>query len=402
MPKKRGSGEGSIFQRGNGRWVSVITVGYSAGGKRLRKTIYGKTKKEVTDKLTRLANQKLDGSLTTDDQERLGDYLTNWVANDTRLQPTTRGRYEGVIRLYINPKIGGMKISAVRPGHLESFMAGLRADGASEDTILICYSVLHRGFTRLVKQRRIVFHPCAALDRPIVHRIPVQPVDEAGVEALLHAAAGHRLGAVFVLAVTTGMRQGEIFGLQWDDVDLEAGVLSVRHSLEEVKGKLRLKPPKSKAGQRAIRLSMIAVQALRERWAIAMQEDAAGVSYVFSDTEGKPLRKSNFERRDWKPIRKAAKLPETVCFHDLRHTSASWMLKAGVSPKTAAERLGHSDVRVTLNTYSHVMAGVQDEAAALFDDVLTKPKPADGCQLAVNRTKTAPQIKNAPTEVEAP
>lgn len=215
-------------------------------------------------------------------------------------------RYEGVVRLYINPKIGGMKLSAIRPGHLESFMAGLRADGTSEDTILVCYNVLHRGFTRLVKQRRINFHPCAALDRPIVHRIPRRPVDEDGINSLLEAADDHRLGAVFVLAVTCGMRQGEIFGLQWDDVDLETGILSVRHSLEEVKGKLQLKAPKTKSGLRSLKLSMIAVQALRDRWAKAMGEDAADVSYVFCNTDGKPLRKSNFERRVWKPLRKPA------------------------------------------------------------------------------------------------
>jgi len=114
MSKKRGNGEGCITQRKDGRWSAIITVGYSTDGKRLRKTIYGKTKREVTEQLSRLANQKLDGSLSTADQERLGDYLTSWIANDTRLRPTTRLRYEGIIRLHINPRIGGLKISAIR------------------------------------------------------------------------------------------------------------------------------------------------------------------------------------------------------------------------------------------------------------------------------------------------
>lgn len=214
MTKKRGNGNGSIFQRSDGRWSAIITVGYSAAGKRLRKTIYGKSRQEVRDALTRLSSQKLDGSLSADDQERLGDYLTNWVTNDTRLAATSRERYSGVIRLHINPRLGGMKISAVRPGHIEAFMAGIRGAGESEDLILYAYPILHRGFTRLVKQRRVIFHPCACLDRPVIDRLKRTAVDETGINTLLAETAEHRLGAVFVLAVTTGMRQGEIFGLQ--------------------------------------------------------------------------------------------------------------------------------------------------------------------------------------------
>jgi len=225
-------------------------------------------------------------------------------------------------------------------------------------------------------------------------------VDEDGINSLLAECVGHRLGAVFTLAVTTGMRQGEIFGLQWDDVDLDAGTLSVRHSLEEVKGKLTLKVPKTKSGRRNIKLSMISVQALRDRWALAMQEDATGVPFVFCDTDGNPLRKSNFERRVWKPLRKLARLPETVRFHDLRHTSASWLLKAGVSAKVVQERLGHADVRVTLNTYSHVMPGMQDEAADKFDEVLTKPekKTSSGRKLVVE-TQNPPSTNESTVAV---
>jgi integrase len=180
-------------------------------------------------------------------------------------------------------------------------------------------------------------------------------------------------------------------------VDLDAGVLSARHSLEEVASKLTLKVPKTKSGLR----SMVAVQALRERWAMA--EGVAGVPFVFCDTEEKPPRKSNFERRVWKPLRRAARLPDAVRFHDLRHTSASRLLKAGEKLKAVQERFGHADVRITLNTYSHVTSGMQEKAAAVFDDVLTKPsqKSANGYKLATLGENSGPETGDASTEVEA-
>lgn len=400
MSKKRGAGEGCISKRPDGSWQAIITVGYSATGRRVRKWVYGTTKREVTDKLTRLQNQKLDRTLTATDSQRLGDYLDAWVENDTRLAPTTRKRYRGLISKHINPLVGGLKVGAITAVTVESFMATLRGKGASPDTVLYCFSILHRAFERLVEQRRIVVHPCAGMDRPKVERIERPSLDAEDTTLLLQAAQGHRLEALFVLAVTTGLRQGELFGLQWDDVDLSAGVIHVRHSLEEVAGKLRLKPPKSKASRRSVLLPKMAVDALNGRWAMAIAEDAVGVPYVFCDRDGGPLRKSNFQRRVWEPLRKTAKLSDDLRFHDLRHTSASLLLKTGIHPKVVQERLGHSDIRTTLQTYSHVLQGLQSGAAASFDGLLG-PKSADGGKLVVKPGATGKEMENASTEVEA-
>lgn len=389
MAKKRGHGEGSIYQRSDGLWVGTITIGYSADGKRIRRTIYGDTKRDATQQLTRLQGMKLDGTLTATDQTKVGDYLDGWIATDSKLAPTTRLRYANLVKNHINPRIGGLKVSAVTAATVEALLRGLKDGGASADTCLYAYSVLHRGFQRLVKQRRIVIHPCAGVDRPRVERLKRSSLEPAQVEDLLEAAKDHRLRAVFMLAVTSGMRQGEIFGLQWEDVDLDSGVVTVKHTLEEVAGKLRLKLPKSQAGLRSVKLPQIAVEALRERWALAMQEDAAGVPFVFCDTDGNPLRKSNFMRRVWDKMVKAANLPKGFRFHDLRHSSASLLLKAGVNVKVVSERLGHADVRLTLNTYSHVLKGMDAAAADAFDVMLT-PKSANGHKLATNGEESTP------------
>ena len=147
--------------------------------------------------------------------------------------------------------------------------------------------------------------------------------------------------------------QGEIFGLQWADLDIDGKRLAVKYTLEEVRGKLRLKSPKSRAGRRSIDLLDITVDALRAHKARMMTEGLLAQSYVFTDTLGNPIRKSNFERRVWKPIRTAAEIPE-IRFHDLRHTHATVGLESGVEMKSMQERLGHSTITLTLDTYSHV------------------------------------------------
>jgi integrase len=182
----------------------------------------------------------------------------------------------------------------------------------------------------------------------------------------MRQAEGHRLGALFVLAVATGMRQGELFGLRWEDVDLKAGIVSVQRTLEEIDGKLRLKEPKSEKSRRRIDLPAFAIEALVRHKARMMPEGfLAGP--VFPDTEGSWLRKSNFTRKVFKPLLKKAGLPD-VRFHDLRHGHATLMLSLGEHPKVVQERLGHSQISLTLDTYSHVLPSVHRGAAAKIDE----------------------------------
>jgi integrase len=188
---------------------------------------------------------------------------------------------------------------------------------------------------------------------------------------LLAAAEGNRLQALYVLAIGTGMRCGELLGLQWADIDLKAGSLSVRRTLLELNGNLSFGEPKSAAGKRSIRLPAMVTAALWDHKARMMQEGHGANPLVFVTGEGTPYYRSDLRRHAWLPLLKLAELP-TIRFHDLRHTSATLLLGEGIHPKIVQERLGHSTVTLTLNTYSHVLPSMQDDAAIKLDGVMSK------------------------------
>lgn len=192
------------------------------------------------------------------------------------------------------------------------------------------------------------------------------------VETLLSTTKDNRLHALYAVAIGTGTRQGEIFGLHWSDIDLAAATIMVRRTLCEVKGRLFTSEPKTAKGRRRIDLPAIVVAALFEHRKQMLAEGLAAAKWGFCNIAGGPLRRSHFHRQHYKPLLKKAKLPY-VRFHDLRHTSATLLLAAGVHPKVVQERLGHSQISVTLDTYSHILPSMQVEAAARLDQVLRSP-----------------------------
>lgn len=213
----------------------------------------------------------------------------------------------------------------------------------------------------------------ADVDRPKAVKADIMPLTAEQVDALLAAARGDRLEALYVLAVTSGMRLGELLGLQWSDVDLKGRAIMVQHSLQELKGKLSLAEPKTARGRRRIDLPQMAIDALIRHRAQRLKEGLAGVPWVFPNLSGGPWRRSHLHFKEFKPLLSLAGLPD-IRFHDLRHTSATLLLSQGVHPKVVQERLGHSQISVTLDTYSHVLPTMQVEAAGKFDQVLRKRK----------------------------
>jgi len=184
------------------------------------------------------------------------------------------------------------------------------------------------------------------------------------------------LGALYALAITTGLRQGELFGLRWEDVDLEAGRLSVRQTLTTPKGGRKLGPPKRSKSRRSVKLTAGAVKALkahrerqldeREKLAELWQD----YDFVFATQVGTPLNRHNFFRRCFKPLLEEAGLPRSVRFHDLRHTCATLLLSKNVNPKIVQELLGHANISQTMDTYSHMLPDMQERAASAMDEIL--------------------------------
>ncbi|MEZ6035671.1 MAG: site-specific integrase [Planctomycetaceae bacterium] len=378
---KRGTGEGTVFKRADGRWVGSVSLGFDQTGKRVRKVVYGKTQKEVNEKLDDLKQQRKHGAKAIVGKDTVEAYLQRWLDNDVEVngEPKTLQEYEMATRLYVTPFIGHLKLAKLDGEQLVNWQATLKRKKFTANMRMRSIRVLRNALNKAVKLRLIPYNPIAALDKPKVIRKEVIPLEPGQCHALFAACEKHRLGDVMILAAMTGLRKGELFALHWDDVNLDAGELVVRRQLQELRG-LKLKQPKTTAGKRVVSLDPVAVEALRSRLKKALDEGFAPeqVPLVFANTRGGYLRGSNFDRNVWYPIRESVGIPETFVFHDLRHTQASLMLAAGVDLKVIQKRLGHRDFATTANTYSHLLQGAQEVAvkkmAAMMRKTAPKPK----------------------------
>jgi integrase len=378
--KRRGRGEGSISQRPDGLWHARISLGYDENGKRKRRHIYGKTKQEVQEKLRKLQTDALLGHLTDPTKLTVAEYLKGWLENTAKLKtsPTTYQRYEQLVRLHISPHIGGVRLERLAPIHVNNLMGELERAGHSAWTRKMAGTLLHNALRHAVRLRLIPHNPSADVPRARPGEREMHTLTEDQVKAFLRAASGKRLYALFALALGSGMRQGELLGLDWSDIDFERGTVTVRRSLAQVKGQFILKEPKSKASRRTIKLPRFALDTLRDHRQ-AMVKEGNGSSPVFCTRTGHFIGKSNLIRQVFRPILKGANdeltkaaeekgdeakpLPE-IRFHDLRHTHASILLAHGESIKAVSHRLGHSSVELTLRVYVHLLPG--------FDDALVK------------------------------
>ena len=209
---------------------------------------------------------------------------------------------------------------------------------------------------------------CGVVDKPRHEKKEIHPLSPEQARELLVEAESDRLHALYVVGIATGMRQGEMLALHWENVDLDAGTISVIHSLRFKKGKPVLGPPKSKKGRRLIRLPEFAITALWEHKRKMLAEGHAALPWVFCHPKRRPLRGNNVTQNSFKPLLKRAGLPN-ICFHDLRHTAATLLLLMEVHPKIVQEMLGHATIAMTLDTYSHVLPSMQDDAASKMDQL---------------------------------
>jgi integrase len=368
--KRRGRGEGSIFYRQDRDcWAATINIGYDQEGKRQRQTIFGKSKAEVQEKLVRLQTENLAGTLTKPLKLTVAQYMAEWLEGTAKgeVRASTYIDYESVARNHVNPAIGGVQLTKLTPIHVRSMVANLEKAGVSKRMQQKAYAVLHRALADAVKMGMLPKNVCSAATKPKVEKKSFRVLSPEEVHRFLEVAKGDRLYALYVLAIATGLRQGELFALRWEDIDLKTHRLSVTHTMQELKGEHKLGQPKTNAGRRLVLLPAFAV-AIMEEHKKRMAAEGHGDTWVFCDTAGNPLRKSNVMRRSFVPLLTKAKLPR-IRFHDLRHTAATLLMAQGVHPKVVQERLGHSQVNLTLDVYSHVLPSLQEEAASKLDEL---------------------------------
>ena len=371
---KRGNGEGSIGRRKDGLYMARYTVQTATGTK--RKTLYGKTRSEVSAKLSKALTDR-EGGLTYDaGKQTVQEYLTRWLSNSVRdtVRQRTYERYESIVRVHLAPAIGQVKLKALTPDHVRGLYRKKLDGGLAPRTVLHIHRTLSKALKQATDDGLIPRNAAAPVKPPRPSREEIRPLNREQVRALFEAAREDRLEALYLVAITAGLRRGELQGLKWEDLDLEAGTLQVQRTLSEPKGGYVFEAPKSGKG-RNVRLTRKAMAALREHRKRQLEErmQKAGLwreqGLVFPSAVGTPLWGGNLNRA-FKTLLKRAGLPHSFRFHDLRHTCATLLLRQGVNPKFVQELLGHRDVSLTLNTYSHVLPDMGGVAASAMDEAL--------------------------------
>jgi integrase len=375
---KRGNGEGSISRRKDGLYMARYTVQTADGPK--RRTIYGKkgeSREDVAAKLTKAMADR-DGGITYDAGKlTVEDHLRRWLSDSVRdtVRRRTYERYESIVRVHLIPAIGRIKLKTLTPAHVRSLYRAKLDAGLAPRSVLHIHRTLSKALKQATDDGLIPRNVAGLVKPPRPQREELWPLDREQVRTLFEAASasGDRLEALYVVAVTTGMRRGELQGLKWEDLDLEAGTLQVRRTLSEPKGGWIFEAPKSGKG-RSVRLTRKAILALREHRKRQLEErmQRAGLwsdhGLVFPSAIGTPMSGGNLNR-SFKALLKRADLP-AARFHDLRHTCATLLLRQGVNPKFVQELLGHADISLTLNVYSHILPDMGDAAAGAMDAAL--------------------------------
>jgi len=297
------------------------------------------------------------------------------------VSPKSYERYQEMIDGHIRPALGSYLLPKLAPLQIQAFyshaFAHGRKDGKgglSAQSVVHFHRLLHKAFAQAVKWQLLARNPLSAVEPPRVERQEMRAIDEDQTASLLNLLVESRLRMPVMLAVTTGLRRGEILGLRWSNVDLAAGTITVVESLEQTKGGLRFKSPKTNRSRRSIALAVITVEALRSHRA-KQGEERLALGPAFEDHDlvcprpgGAPWPPDTFSTAFAAFVRRSGTGP--FRFHDLRHSHATHLLRAGIHPKIVSERLGHSGIGITLDTYSHMLPGIQEDAVRLLDGVL--------------------------------
>jgi integrase len=370
MSKRRGNGEGSIYKRKDGLWTATISL---SGGR--RKSFYGRTRPDVAGKLGAALKANHDGLPLIGERLTTGAYLADWLeAVRPTIRPQTFRRYEQYIRLDAVPVIGAVPLSRLSPDHIQRLYANRLGAGLSATSVGHLHSVIHKSLGDAARWGKVARNVASLVTRPKAKRHEMRVLSPEESRAFLEAANGERLEALLTLAITSGMRQGEILALKWADVSLDAATLAVRATLQRTKDGFDFAEPKTPRSRRQIALTKTAVDALRRHRATQLEERLRqpywhDESLVFASEVGSPIEATNLIRRSFHPLLERAGLPR-IRFHDLRHTAATLMLGQGIHPRIASEMLGHSQIAVTLDLYSHVTPTMQRQAVEAMDAVL--------------------------------
>lgn len=364
--QRRGNNEGTITHRKDGRWEARVTVGWR-DGKLQRKSYFGKTRQEAAEKLTAALRARQQGLTLHDERQTVGSFLTHWL--EEVVQPKSRystlRSYKQIVNNHLIPGIGNIPISKLSPQSVSAFLKSKHDDGISAEHLR---RVLRAALSDAVRWDLIPRNVASLAACPKRSKAEIRYLDPDQARQFLDAIKGHQHEALYTTALAVGIRLGEALGLKWTDLDLQSGTLTIRRQIQRVHGKLQFVDPKTSNARRTIPLPEFAVKALQSLWVRQQLEDKelSGEKWqdhglVFTSSIGTPCDERNV-RRSLTKILCTNGLPK-LRFHDLRHSCATLLLSQGTDPRTIMQTLGHSQISLTLNTYSHVIPALQREAA---------------------------------------
>lgn len=372
---RRARQEGSVYQRKDGRWVASVHLGWQ-GGKRQRRDLYAKTKAEAKALLKgAVESRDLTGSVPSV-RLTVGAFLAQWC-DGLDVRPSTARSYRMICEQHLTPSLGRISLARLGIADIERYLVSAGASGLSPRTVHHHHAVLRRALGDAERWGLVTRNAAKLVRGPRVPHVAVSPLTPEEAQQFLETTKGDRLHGLWSLALATGMRQGELLGLAWEDVDLESARVHVRLALQWIDGKPELVEPKTKSSRRSIPLSQLAVDALRRHKARQAKERLAlgdrwqDRGFVFAASKGLPLQ-SSVVVHSFHHSLEAAGL-RRVRFHDLRHTAATLMLLAGVPLRVVMEILGHSSISITANTYAHVLPSLSVDAAERLARTLTQP-----------------------------
>lgn len=375
---RRGRGEGSLMRRRDGRWEARIT--FQEGGTQRRRSFYATTQREAARKLRDALKRHDDGLPLPAGRETLGSFLTSWLRNTAA--PTLRRRtlqsYELIVSRHLNPQLGGVPLARLTPDMIQEYMNAKRAAGLSARTVQYHHAVLRRALGQAERWGKLARNPARLVSPPRVERPEVKPLTPEQAQLFLRAVAGSRDAALYTCALGLGLRQGELLGMSWDDIDFEAATLTIRHTLQRYDGAYHLDPPKTQRSARTLGLPASLVEALRAHRKLQLRERLrAGPAWqgdawnlVFCTRLGAPLPGNHLTHR-FQALLASLGLPRQP-FHWLRHASASFMLAQGTDLRVVMQVLGHSQIHVTANTYAHVQVDATRAAAENVGELLSR------------------------------
>lgn len=395
--KRRGRGEGSVYQRQDGLWIASISLGYDADGKRQRLVVAGTTKTEALENLDKKKAEARVGSLPDAGGLTVGQLLDRWLESSKATTETrTHEERFRVVKNHLKPRVGGLKLSKVNALHVESLYADMARDGVGMETIRNVGKLLGIAFAHACTLKLIPFSPVAVIKKPKPSKRHMLFLTADQVKILLDAAKGQPCYPLLILALATGCRQGELLALTWDDIDLTKGMLTVRRALSGTDSGFQLKEPKTPSSRRTIALPDLAVSVLTKHKADALKAGLLDAP-VFCTKSGNWLSRPNVLRalraviqRANTPAGKINKggrpkqgqekpkevvellklIPAKLRFHDLRHTVASILLSQGQSVRAVSQRLGHSNAALPLRVYAHCMPSDDPQLAAALNKML--------------------------------